>query len=64
MLERLRQQAMVFNNTEEGIVITDPKGDVVDANPAFERITEYSLDELRGKTCASSSRAGMTAGST
>lgn len=49
MLERLRQQAMVFNNTEEGIVITDSKGDVVDANPAFERITEYSLDELRGR---------------
>lgn len=49
MLERLRQQAMVFNSTEEGVVIADVKGDVVDANPAFQRITEYSLDELRGR---------------
>lgn len=49
MLERLRQQAMVFNSTEEGVVITDVKGEVVDANPAFERITEYSIDELRGR---------------
>lgn len=47
--ERLRQQAMVFNSAEEGIVITDSKSCVIDANPAFERFTEYTLDEMRGK---------------
>lgn len=46
--DRLRQQAMVFNSTQEGIVITDAQGCVQDANPAFERITEYPLEEVRG----------------
>lgn len=49
MIDRLRQQAFIFNNAEEGIVITDPKGCVVDINPAFERITEYAIDEVRGQ---------------
>ncbi len=47
--ERLRQHAKVWNNTQEGIVITDAQCLVVDANPAFERISEYSLDEIRGE---------------
>lgn len=49
MLARLRQQAMVFSSTEEGVVITDAHGCVLDANPAFERITEYPLAELHGR---------------
>lgn len=47
--DHLRQQAMVFNSTQEGIVITDSHGCVLDANPAFERITEYRLEEIRGQ---------------
>lgn len=47
--QRLRQQAMVFNSIQEGIVITDPQCRVIDVNPAFECITEYSLDEIRGE---------------
>lgn len=43
------QQGQVFNSTQEGIVITDLKGCVIDANPAFERITEFPLHEIRGK---------------
>ncbi len=46
---RLRQHAMVFDNSQEGIVITDPDGCVLDANASFERITEYTLDEMRGR---------------
>ena len=49
MVERLRQQAIIFNSTEEGIVITDAQGHLIEANPAFERNTEYSVDEVRGK---------------
>jgi diguanylate cyclase (GGDEF)-like protein/PAS domain S-box-containing protein len=45
---KLRQHAMVFTTTQEGIVITDPQCRIVDANHAFEIITEYSLDEMRG----------------
>lgn len=47
--ERLRQQAMVFQVAQEGIVITDREGCITDANRAFERITEYPLDEVRGR---------------
>jgi diguanylate cyclase (GGDEF)-like protein/PAS domain S-box-containing protein len=46
--ERLRLQAMVFENVEEGIAITDAAGKVVTVNPSFERITEYVETELRG----------------
>lgn len=47
--DRLRLQAMVFNSVQEGIVITDEEGGVIDVNPAFERSTEYSLEEVRGR---------------
>ncbi len=47
--ERLRIQALVFRNAQEGIVITDERCEVIDANPAFERITEYPLAEIRGR---------------
>jgi len=46
---RLKQHAMVFENSQEGIVITDAQARVIDANAAFERITEYDLDEIRGE---------------
>jgi len=46
---RLRQHAMVFENSQEGVVITDAQARVIDANAAFERITEYRLDDIRGK---------------
>ena len=45
----LRQHALVFDSAQEGIVITDTHGCVIDANQSFERITEYSLDEIRGR---------------
>ena len=43
MNDHVRLQAAIFNNAEEGIVITDAQGRVMEANPAFERTTEYSL---------------------
>ncbi len=39
----------VFNNTAEAIVVTDPQGQIISVNPAFERITGYTLDEVRGR---------------
>lgn len=45
-VERLSQIATsVFN----GIVITDVSGRMTWCNASFERLTEYTLDELRGK---------------
>jgi len=47
--DRLRIQALVFHNAQEGIVVTNERCEIVEANPAFERITEYGLDEIRGR---------------
>ena len=56
VLGRLRRQtsslklaAGVFTHAREGIIITDAKGDVVDVNDAFTRITGYQRDEVLGK---------------
>ena len=45
----LRLSAKVFENTQEGIVITDLDGRIQDVNPAFSRITGYSRDEVLGQ---------------
>ena len=46
--DRLRLTANVFNNTQEGIVITDVSGNIVEVNDAFSKITGYSREELIG----------------
>ena len=48
--ERLRLTASVFTHANEGVVITDPQGRMVDVNQAFERITGYSRGEALGRT--------------
>ena len=44
----LRRAAAVFTNTQEGVVITDATGHVIDVNPAFTTITGWSRDEIVG----------------
>jgi diguanylate cyclase (GGDEF)-like protein/PAS domain S-box-containing protein len=46
---KLEIQSRVLQSAVNGIVITDPEGLVEWANPAFERITGYSLDEMVGR---------------
>ncbi|CAL94161.1 EAL domain-containing protein [Azoarcus olearius] len=46
--ERLRQAATVFDNTVEGISITDRDGIIQSVNPAFSRITGYAEAEVIG----------------
>ena len=41
--------ASVFTFAREGITITDPAGNIVEANDAFARITGYSREETLGK---------------
>lgn len=43
-----RKLSLVASHTDNAVVITDPRGTLEWCNDAFERITERSLDELRG----------------
>ena len=47
--ERLRLAASVFENTDEGVVITDAEGTIVEVNRAFTEIQGYARDEVIGK---------------
>jgi diguanylate cyclase (GGDEF)-like protein/PAS domain S-box-containing protein len=47
--ERLRQTAIVFDNTTEGIMITDADDRIVAVNQAFTEITGYAADEVQGR---------------
>jgi diguanylate cyclase (GGDEF)-like protein/PAS domain S-box-containing protein len=46
---QLEQSAIFFENSNEGIVITDSTGKIVSINKAFSRITGYREDEVIGK---------------
>jgi diguanylate cyclase (GGDEF)-like protein/PAS domain S-box-containing protein len=46
---RLHQAAKVFENTSEGVMITDADQHVIAVNHAFTRITGYREDEVRGR---------------
>lgn len=39
----------LWENTSEGVVITDINGTILTVNPAFEIVTGYKLEEARGK---------------
>ncbi|WP_310452559.1 EAL domain-containing protein [Sulfuritalea sp.] len=47
--DRLRLAAGVFEHAQEGIMITNPKGDIVDANETFLGLTGYRRDEVLGR---------------
>jgi diguanylate cyclase (GGDEF)-like protein/PAS domain S-box-containing protein len=50
--DRLRQMALVLENSSEGMLMTDADNHIVDINPAFSRLTGYSRDDAVGKTPA------------
>ena len=47
---RLRLLASVFDNAQEGIALTDPRGVILEVNPSFCHITGYSRAEAVGQT--------------
>lgn len=47
-VSNLRQAAAVFDATQEGVLVTDAQMRITHLNPAFTRITGYSLDEIIG----------------
>ena len=50
--ETLRQQACIFENLYDAIILTDLEGCIIDWNPAAERVFGYSKTEVLGKTPA------------
>jgi diguanylate cyclase (GGDEF)-like protein/PAS domain S-box-containing protein len=48
--DQQRQAATVFENTAEGVYVTDPEGQILNVNPAFTEITGYALEDVIGKT--------------
>jgi diguanylate cyclase (GGDEF)-like protein/PAS domain S-box-containing protein len=48
--EEVRFAASVYENSIEGIVITDAEGKILRVNPAFTRVTGYQSHEVIGKT--------------
>jgi PAS domain S-box-containing protein len=49
-LEYLEKLTKAVENTDEMMMITDVNGVIEYVNPAFERVTGYSLEEIKGKT--------------
>lgn len=47
---RLKMAASVFTHAREGILISDPEGNIVEVNETFSDITGYSRNEVIGKT--------------
>ncbi len=48
--ERLRQATSVYENTAEGIMITDVRSVIIAVNPAFSAITGYGESEILGRS--------------
>ncbi|UJF23321.1 sensor domain-containing protein [Shewanella sp. OMA3-2] len=48
--EQLMLAACVFENSLEGVIITDAEGLICNVNQAFTDITGYQLDEVKGKS--------------
>lgn len=46
--DRLKLAASVFTHAREGIIITNPEGDIIDVNETFCQITGYSREEAMG----------------
>jgi diguanylate cyclase (GGDEF)-like protein/PAS domain S-box-containing protein len=47
-MERQRVSDNLFQNLNEGLLVTDAHNRVLQANPTYSRITGFSLDELKG----------------
>jgi diguanylate cyclase (GGDEF)-like protein/PAS domain S-box-containing protein len=47
--ERNRHSSVVFENTAEGVLITDLQANIINANQAFTTITGYSKEEVIGQ---------------
>lgn len=46
--EQLRLSGKIFENTQEGILVTDAQGNILSVNQAFVAVTGFSMDEAVG----------------
>ncbi len=46
---RLRLASRVFENANEGVIVTDARGTILDVNPGFTETTGYLREELLGQ---------------
>lgn len=47
--EKLRLAALVLENSSEAMLVTDADNRIQEINPAFTKLTGYTLEEVRGK---------------
>lgn len=47
--EELSLAALVLKNSSDGMVVTDADNRIIAVNPAFSKITGFSLEEVKGK---------------
>ncbi len=50
--KHLQESAKVFDNTSEAIIICDENKKIIKVNKAFKTISEYSAEDVLGKTCS------------
>nr|CRH06260.1 Putative response regulator receiver modulated diguanylate cyclase with PAS/PAC sensor and GGDEF domain [Candidatus Magnetococcus massalia] len=48
--ERLKLAANIFENSQEGLVVMNPKREIIDINPAFSYITGYAREDVLGQS--------------
>ena len=47
--ESLKLASMVYENSSEGILVTDASNRIIAINPAFTRLTGYEINDIAGK---------------
>ncbi len=47
--EELHLASSIYSNSAEAVLVTDASNQIIALNPAFTRITGYTLNDLRGK---------------
>lgn len=57
--QQLNIKEMMLDTLEEGVLLTDQHSRIIYANPAFSRITGYSLGEAIGQTPGSLLKSGL-----
>ncbi|MFC3033050.1 EAL domain-containing protein [Pseudoalteromonas fenneropenaei] len=50
--EAMRLAALVYENSSEGMAVTDANGYILDVNPAFTQVTGFSRQEVLGQNTA------------
>ena len=58
LVKDLQKFLLAIENASDHVVITDPDGVVVYANPAVEKITGYKVDDILGQKAGTSSNWG------